>query len=72
MNLPESQDRIRNLIGRGQRLNVDIDEVRNHSPKLARYMQKKPIDAIKMFEDNLNESVKKAMGDGKTNNEKLA
>lgn len=35
MNNPEMQKRIRGLIGRGNRLNVNIDEVRHFNDKLS-------------------------------------
>jgi hypothetical protein len=51
MNNAEMQKRIRGLIGRGNRLNVNIDEVRHFNDKLSQYIVKNPIEAIKMFED---------------------
>jgi len=42
------------LVGRGSRYNVNIDELREFNPKLANYVLKNPIEAIKMFEDALN------------------
>lgn len=46
------------MIGKGQRLSVNIDEVRQFAPKLSSYITKNPIEAIKMFEDSLNQTVK--------------
>lgn len=61
------------MIGRGQRLNVNIDEIRQFNPKLSQYIAKKPIEAIKMFEDELNLTVRGMQEDsGKQNSEKLA
>jgi DNA replication licensing factor MCM3 len=54
----ENKKRIRQMIGRGQRLNVNIDEIRQFNPKLSQYIAKKPIEAIKMFEDELNLTVR--------------
>lgn len=58
MNNPEMQKRIRGLIGRGNRLNVNIDEVRHFNDKLSQYIIKNPIEAIKMFEDQLSQTIK--------------
>ena len=46
----ENKKRIREMIGRGQRLNVNIDEVRAFDPKLSQYITRNPIEAINMFE----------------------
>ena len=54
----ENQKRIRNMVGRGTRLNVNIDEVRKFNPQLANYVKSKPIDGIKLFEDQLNKTVR--------------
>jgi DNA replicative helicase MCM subunit Mcm2 (Cdc46/Mcm family) len=54
MNNTEIKKRIKQLAGRGTRLNLDIDEIRNYDPKLAKFIVKKPIESIKMFEDELN------------------
>jgi len=54
LNSAENQKRIRTVIGRGQRLSVNIDEVRHFNPRLAGYIKSKPIEAIKIFEDQLN------------------
>ena len=58
MNSSEMKKRVRSLVGNGNRLNVNIDEIRNLNPSLARYIIKNPIEAIRMFEDNLNQSVR--------------
>jgi hypothetical protein len=39
------------LGGRGARFNVNLDELRQFNPRLANFVVKHPIDAIKMFED---------------------
>ena len=73
MNLPETQRRIKSLMGRGQRFNVNIDEVREFNRELSAYIAKNPIEAIKMFEDQLNQTVRGFQEDGgKQNQEKLA
>lgn len=51
MNLPETQRRIRSMVGRGQRFNVNIDEVREFNRGLSAYIARKPLEAIKIFED---------------------
>jgi DNA replicative helicase MCM subunit Mcm2 (Cdc46/Mcm family) len=68
MNLPESRERIRGLIGRGTRFNLNIDEIRQFNPKLSNFISKKPIEAIKIFEDQLNVTLKGLQEDsGKQN-----
>lgn len=60
-------------MGRGQRFSVNIDEVREFNRGLSAYIAKNPIEAIKMFEDQLNQTVKGLQEDGgKGNQEKLA
>ena len=71
MNLNENQKRIRNMVGRGNRLDIDIDEVRKFNPRLSNYIKQNPIEAIKIFEDMLNQTVKSMQEDtGKGNSEK--
>ena len=72
MALPEYQKRIKNMIGRQTRVNIDIDEVRKHNPKLSQYIRQKPIEAIKIFEDQLNQMVKGMKEDGGKDSEKVA
>ena len=61
------------MVGRGQRFNVNIDEIRQFNPKLSQYIAKHPIDAIKMFEDELNAQMRDMTeNSGKQNSEKLA
>lgn len=63
------------MIGKGQRLSVSIDEVRQFAPKLSQYITKNPIEGIKMFEDQLNQTVQGMQEDqmsGKQNSEKTA
>ena len=66
------QKRIKNLLGRGRRLNVSIDEVRQFRPKLSAYIIRKPIEAINMFEEILNEEVRKLKDDVGGKSEKQA
>ena len=58
MSLPENRGRVKDMIGRGQRFSVNIDEVRQFNPRLSQYIIKKPIEAIKIFEDGLNQTVR--------------
>jgi DNA replicative helicase MCM subunit Mcm2 (Cdc46/Mcm family) len=73
MNLPEIKKRIRDMVGQNKsnRFNVSIDEVRHFAPKVSQYITKNPIDAIKLFEDSLNQTVRGMQEDhGKGNSEK--
>lgn len=58
MNNTEIKKRIKQLQGRGIRLNLDIDEIRSFDPRLAKYIIKRPIEALRMFEDELNQSIR--------------
>lgn len=58
LNHQESQKKIRGLLGRGNRLNVNMDELRQYNPRLANYVLREPLAAIKMFQDQLNQTVK--------------
>ena len=73
MDLAENRDRIKDLLGRGQRFNVNIDEVRQFNSRLSQYITSHPIEAIKIFEDQLNQTVRGMQEDnGKQNQEKAA
>lgn len=73
MAVNENQKRVRNLIGRSNRLSVDIDELRKFNPRLANYIKQNPIQGIKIFEDILNRTVRGFQEDtGKGNSEKMA
>ena len=58
----------------GQRLSVSIDDLRRKDPDLARYVTKNPIDAVSMFEGELDRTIKEMHEDsGKgANSEKQA
>ena len=61
------------MIGKRQRFSVSVDKVRQFAPKLSHYITKNPIEAIKMFEDSLNLTIKGMQEDnGKQNSEKTA
>jgi len=54
MSLSEMRKRIKGIVGRGARLHVDIDEVRQFNPRLSQYIVRSPIEAIAIFERILN------------------
>lgn len=57
--------RIEKLIGKqGQRLNVSLDELRNFDEELAGYVTRNPIEAINMFETQLDGHIKDIKDDG--------
>ena len=58
LNHQESQKKIRGILGRSNRLNVNMDELRQFNPRLAQFVLRKPLEAIKMFQDQLNQTVK--------------
>ena len=49
LNHQESQKKIRGMIGRNNRLTVNMDELRQFNPRLANFVLKDPLAAIKMF-----------------------
>jgi DNA replicative helicase MCM subunit Mcm2 (Cdc46/Mcm family) len=49
LNHQESQKKIRGMIGRSNRLNVNMDELRSYNPRLAQFVLRKPLESIKMF-----------------------
>jgi hypothetical protein len=52
-----------------------MDELRQHNPRLAQFVLRDPLFAIKMFQDQLNQTIKGMQEDatnGKVNNEKMA
>ncbi len=52
------KSRIQDLARKGLRLNINVDEVRSFDCELSKFIVKKPIEAIKIFEDNLNQIIK--------------
>jgi len=54
MGASEMRRRIKDIVGRGSRLHVDIDEVRQFNPSLSAYIVRNPIEAISIFERILN------------------
>ena len=65
---------IRSMLNKqGQRLSVSIDDLRRKDPDLARYVTKNPIDAVSMFEGELDRTIKDMHDDsGKANPDKQA
>ena len=70
MGKTEMKKRMKQLKDRGTRLNVDIDEVRSFSRRLSQFITKNPIEAIRMFEDQLNQEIRGMEQEDK--NEKVA
>jgi DNA replicative helicase MCM subunit Mcm2 (Cdc46/Mcm family) len=66
------------MLGRGNRLTVNMDELRQFNPRLAQFVLRDPLNAIKTFQDQLNQTIKGMQDDatsGKAaggNPEKLA
>lgn len=74
MSKRDQQKRIQTLIGKqGSRFDVNIDDLRQFSPELAKYIHKNPIEAINMFESQLVRSVQDLKDDqNQKGNEKQA
>ena len=50
--------KISNLLGsQGSRLDINLDDLRGFNPDLARYVTQNPIEAISMFEAQLDRAV---------------
>lgn len=45
------------MIGRQQRLNINIDDVRQYNPSLAAMVLQDPVEMIKLFQEQLNQSI---------------
>ena len=73
LNNGEQNRRIRGTIGKQSRFDINMDELRSYNPRLSAFVMKHPIEAIKMFEDQLNQTVKGMQEDGgKAGSEKTA
>jgi DNA replication licensing factor MCM3 len=62
------------MLGRSNRLNVSMDQLRQINPMLAQLVLTNPLKGIKMFEDQLNQTVivmQDDATDGKGGNEKV-
>ena len=49
LNHQESQKKIRSILGRQNRLNVNMDELRQFNPRLAAFVLRDPLSGVKMF-----------------------
>lgn len=64
LNQNEITKRIKNIIGKSNRFSVNMDELRSANPRLAKFVIQDPIQAIKMFQDQLNQTIKNFDSDG--------
>jgi DNA replicative helicase MCM subunit Mcm2 (Cdc46/Mcm family) len=54
----DNHKKISNLLGsQGSRLDINLDDLRGFNPDLARYVTQNPIEAISMFEAQLDRAV---------------
>lgn len=51
---PENLKKIKDMVGKGNRLTLNIDDIRRSDPGLASFILKSPLAAIRVFEENLN------------------
>lgn len=79
MNQNEINKRVRTLINtnnlKNSRFSINMDELRAFNPRLGTFVMNDPLQAIKMFQDQLNNSAKSMREDGShktANNEKMA
>ena len=64
MSKPTFRKEIKSMLAKqNQRLNVSIDELRRADPTLAKYVTKNPIDAVSMFEGELDRTIKEMTDD---------
>ena len=64
MSKPSFRKEIKSMLGKqNQRLNVSIDDLRRTDPELAKYVTKNPVDAVSMFEGELDRSIKEMLDD---------
>ena len=60
----QTKKTIRGLLQKeNQRLGINMDELRRHSPELAKYVQRNPIDAVHLFETSLDRIIKEMNDD---------
>ena len=58
MSSRENQKQISGLVSKAKnRLDINLDDLRNFNPDLAKYVTKNPIEAINMFEQQIDRSV---------------
>ena len=53
----ENLKKIKDMIGKSTRLTVDMDHIRKFDANLANFILKNPLQAVKLFEDQLNAQV---------------
>jgi DNA replicative helicase MCM subunit Mcm2 (Cdc46/Mcm family) len=58
MNNDEIVKKIKAVMGRGKRFTVNSDDLRSFDPKLANFVVRKPLEAIAIFEDLLNNMIR--------------
>lgn len=64
MSKPSFRKEIKSMLTKqNQRLSVSIDDLRRTDPSLAKYVTKNPIDAVSMFEGELDRTVKEMTDD---------
>ena len=56
LNKPENQKALKEL--KTHRFSVNLDALRKFNPRLENFVKRTPIDAIKMFEDQINSTLK--------------
>ena len=54
------------MVGRSTRLSVNIDELRQYNQRLATYVVKNPLQSIRMFQEQLNQTVRGMQDDAKS------
>ena len=55
---------IKSMLGKqNQRLSISIDDLRRGDPDLAKFVTKNPIDAVSMFEGELDRTIKEMTDD---------
>lgn len=52
--LNENLKKIKDMVGKSNRLTLNIDDIRRRDPGLANFIIKSPLAAIRVFEENLN------------------
>ena len=60
--VPDIQKRVRNLVNKSTRLNLNLDELRKFNGSLAEFVVRHPIDAITLFEKQLQLEIDKNTG----------
>jgi len=69
---PENLKKIKDMVGKGNRLTLNIDDIRRSDPGLASFILKSPLAAIRVFEENLNAQASQFTGNDQKGGEKQA